>query len=206
MSYTLSEIIAQLGGELRGADVHIERLAPLESATAGELTFIASAKFRRQLATTQASAVIASPKLADQADCALPMIVVRDPYLYFAQVATLLHPAPVARPGIDPRAVVGATSVIAASSEVCAMVSIGERVRIGERCRLFPGVVIGDDAELGDDVTLYPNVTVYHGCRIGNRSTIHSGSVIGADGFGLAWDTDHWYKIPRWIAARWRIL
>jgi UDP-3-O-[3-hydroxymyristoyl] glucosamine N-acyltransferase len=197
MSYTLSEIVARLGGEHRGADVMVERLAPLETAASGELSFITSAKYRQQLQASAASAVILSPKLAPMVAVDFPVIVVADPYLYFAQVATLFHPAPAAQPGISERASVGTGSVIGTTSEVRELVSIGARVHIGERCRLFPGVVIGDDCQIGDDVTLYPNVTIYHDCQIGHRVTVHSGSVIGGDGFGLAWATDHWYKIPQ---------
>jgi UDP-3-O-[3-hydroxymyristoyl] glucosamine N-acyltransferase len=76
-------------------------------------------------------------------------------------------------------------------------VSIGAGAVIGERCILHPGVVIGAGTVLGDDVVLYPNVTVYHGCVLGNRVAVHSGSVIGADGFGLAWAKDQWFKIPQ---------
>ena len=197
MSYKLSEIVKQLGGEMRGADVAVERLAPLETATAGELAFIASPKYIRQLKDCHAGALIVSPKIADGLSVEVPLVVVADPYLYFAQVATLFHPAPEARSGIHDLATVGAGSDIGISTEVREHVSIGARVRIGERCRLFPGVVIGDDTEIGNDVTLYPNVTIYHNCRIGNRVTVHSGAVIGSDGFGLAWTGENWFKIPQ---------
>jgi UDP-3-O-[3-hydroxymyristoyl] glucosamine N-acyltransferase len=197
MSYTLSEIVARLGGELRGQDVTVERLAPLESAVAGELSFITHGKFRSQMEQSAASALIISPKLVDLLKPQCPVILVPDPYLYFARVATLFHPVPAVRAGVHPLAVVGEGSVVADSTEIREQVSIGARVRIGERCRLFPGVVIGDDCILGDDVTLYPNVTVYHGCQLGHRVTIHSGAVIGSDGFGLAWTGDSWYKIPQ---------
>ena len=197
MSFTLTEIVAQLGGELRGQDARIERLAPLESAIADEITFITSAKFRHLLKTSKAGAMIVSPKLVDDVVPGMPVIVIADPYLYFAKVATLFHPAPQAVAGVHAQASVGKEASIAPSTEVREHVSIGARVQIGERCRLFPGVVIGDDSVIGDDVTLYPNVTVYHNCRIGHRVTVHSGAVIGGDGFGLAWADDHWFKIPQ---------
>lgn len=197
MSYSLSEIVARLGGELCGEDVRIERLAPLDAAGRGDLTFITAAKYRHQLDGLAAAALIVSPKLRELAPDGLPLIVADDPYLYFAKVATLLHPAAVPVPGIDPRAAIGEGSVIGSGTEVRELVSIGARVTVGARCRLMPGVVIGDDCVIGDDVTLYPNVTVYQGCRIGNRVTVHSGSVIGGDGFGLAWEKDHWFKIPQ---------
>ena len=100
MSFTLSEIVAQLGGELRGQDARIERLAPLESAMADEITFITSAKFRPLLKTSKAGAMIVSPKLVDDVDPRMPAIVIADPYLYFAKVATLFHPAPQAVAGV----------------------------------------------------------------------------------------------------------
>jgi UDP-3-O-[3-hydroxymyristoyl] glucosamine N-acyltransferase len=197
MSYTLAEIIAELGGELRGQDTSVDRLAPLESAGSGELSFVAGAKYRRQMEASGAAALIVSPRLLEVCEPAVPVIVTDDPYLYFARVATLFHPANAPRAGIHPQAVVGAGSRIGLTSEIREHVSIGERAVIGERCRLFPGVVVGDDCVIGDDVTLYPNVTVYHNCEIGHRVMIHSGAVVGGDGFGLAWAGDGWFKIPQ---------
>lgn len=197
MSYSLVEIIGKLGGELRGQDVRVERLAPLESAGANELSFVTGVKFRRQMEASGAGALIVSPKLLEVCTPAVPAIVTNDPYLYFARVATLFHPAPAARPGIHPQATVGEGSRVGASSEIREQVSIGARVRIGEGCRLFPGVVVGDDCVIGDGVTLYPNVTIYHDCVLGDRVTVHSGAVIGSDGFGMAWAGDSWFKIPQ---------
>jgi UDP-3-O-[3-hydroxymyristoyl] glucosamine N-acyltransferase len=197
MSYSLAEIVASLGGELRGADVQVKRLAPLESASGDELSFVAAAKYRRQMEESRAGALIVSPKLLEVCTPTVPVIVTADPYLYFARVATLFHPAPPPRAGVHPQATVGADVIIGASSEIREHVSIGDRVTIGERCRLFPGVAIGDDCVIGDDVTLYPNVTVYHACLLGSRVTIHSGAVVGGDGFGLAWSGSDWFKIPQ---------
>ncbi|QEL55220.1 UDP-3-O-(3-hydroxymyristoyl)glucosamine N-acyltransferase [Chromobacterium paludis] len=196
MSYTLAYIVERLGGELRGPDLAVARLAPLETAATGEIAFVASAKFRRQMLESQAGALIVTEALAAELD-GRALIVTADPYLYFARLATLFHPAQAPRAGIHPRAVVGEGCRIAQSSEIAANVTIGDNVVIGERCRLLPGVVVGDGCVIGDDVTLYANVTVYHGCLIGNRVGVHSGSVIGGDGFGLAWDKDHWFKIPQ---------
>ncbi|WP_089083223.1 UDP-3-O-(3-hydroxymyristoyl)glucosamine N-acyltransferase [Aquitalea magnusonii] len=197
MAYTLSSIVDQLGGVLKGADRTVERLAPLDVAAQSDITFLSNPKYRKQLDGCTAGAVIVSPKLEAELDPARSWIVVDDPYLYFAKVATLFHPPAQARGGIHPSAIVGEGTVIAASSEVREHVSIGAGVVIGERCILHPGVVIGDGSVLGDDVVLYPNVTVYHGSVLGNRVAVHSGSVIGADGFGLAWAKDHWFKIPQ---------
>ena len=202
MVYTLSCIIARLGGERIGPDLMVGRLAPLESAVAGEIAFLANPKYRRQLHHSRASAVIISPKmaaeLADSATwCERSWIVAEDPYLYFAQLAALFHPPQMPQAGVHPGAVLGEGARIAASAEVRENVSIGRDVIIGQRCRIFPGVVVGDDSVLGHDVVLYPNVTIYHGCVLGNRVVVHSGSVIGADGFGFVWDKKSWCKIPQ---------
>ncbi|WP_293762736.1 UDP-3-O-(3-hydroxymyristoyl)glucosamine N-acyltransferase [uncultured Aquitalea sp.] len=198
MAYKLSDIVARLGGELKGADVEVGRLAPMGEASADDITFLSNPKFRKQLDSCAAGAVIVSPKLAEELDLsARSWILAADPYLYFAQVATLFHPPATALGGIHPSAVVGEGARIAATAEIRAHVTLGERVRVGERCILHPGVVVGDDTVIGDDVVLYPNVTIYQGCHIGNRVGIHSGTVIGADGFGLAWAKDHWFKIPQ---------
>ncbi|WP_434627245.1 UDP-3-O-(3-hydroxymyristoyl)glucosamine N-acyltransferase [Chromobacterium sp. CV08] len=196
MSYTLEYIVEQLGGERRGGNPAVTRLAPLESAGADEIAFVASAKFRRQMLDSAAGALIVTEALAAELP-GRPLIVAADPYLYFARLATLFHPPRAPRAGIHPRAVLGDGCLVGEGSEIAANVTLGDNVRIGERCRLMPGVVVGDGCVIGDDVTLYPNVTVYHGCVIGNRVGVHSGSVIGADGFGLAWDKDHWFKIPQ---------
>ncbi|WP_374556246.1 UDP-3-O-(3-hydroxymyristoyl)glucosamine N-acyltransferase [Aquitalea pelogenes] len=197
MAYTLSHLVASLGGVLKGEDRTVERLAPLDVATASDITFLSNPKYRKQLDGCAAGAVIVSPKLEAELDPARSWIVVDDPYLYFAKVATLFHPPAQPQPGIHASAVIGEGAVIAVSSEVREHVSIGAGVVIGERCILHPGVVIGAGTVLGDDVVLYPNVTVYHGCVLGNRVAVHSGSVIGADGFGLAWAKDQWFKIPQ---------
>ncbi|WP_215782567.1 UDP-3-O-(3-hydroxymyristoyl)glucosamine N-acyltransferase [Paludibacterium sp. B53371] len=197
MSYTLSQIVERLGGELRGQDLAVTRVAPLEEAGPAELSFITHAKYRKQLESSAAGAIIISPRILEAVPVDRPVIVTPDPYLFFAKVATLFHPPKAAMAGIHPSAVIGEACRIAASAEIREQVSIGARVTIGERCRLMPGVVVGDDCVLGDDVVLYPNVTVYHQCLIGNRVAIHSGTVVGGDGFGLAWTGQDWFKIPQ---------
>lgn len=194
----LSHIVAALGGELQGNDIDVERLASMEEAGPAELTFLANPKYRSQLDTTSAGAVIVKPALAEAAaKVGRSLILTPDPYLYFARVATLLTPPPAAQAGIHPRAVVGEGSVLGEGCEIREMVSIGRNVRLGARCIVHPGVVIGDGVSIGDDARIYPNVTIYHGCRLGSRVILHAGAVIGADGFGLAWAGDSWFKIPQ---------
>ena len=133
MSYTLAYIVEQLGGELRGDDLAVARLAPLEQARPDEIAFVAHAKFRRQMLASEAGALIVTEALAAELP-GRPLIVAADPYLYFARLASLFHPQPQPRAGIHPRAVVGEGGSIGAGSEIAANVTIGDRVAIGERC------------------------------------------------------------------------
>ncbi|MEF8712936.1 MAG: UDP-3-O-(3-hydroxymyristoyl)glucosamine N-acyltransferase [Accumulibacter sp.] len=190
----LDEIVARLGGVLQGdGSLVVSQVGSLLSAGAGEIAFIASAKYREQLHRTKAMAVIVPPQFAD--DTTLPRIVHQNPYAYYARVVALLNPAVPGRPGVHPGAVVN--SPLPASVSVGANAVIGNGVRIGENVTLYPGCVLGDGVAIGDDSVLYANVVVYEHCVIGRRAVIHAGAVIGADGFGFAKDGQHWVKIPQ---------
>ncbi len=196
MTFTLSEIIAKLGGELRGNDIHMTAIAPAARAQANEITFLANPKYKQEVADSAAGAIIVSPKAADL----FPdrnLIVAADPYLYFAQVARLFSPIVAARAGVHPTAVIEPTATVPASCEIGANAYIGDNTVLGERCRILANSVVQHDCVLGDETVLHPNVTIYYGCTLGKRVEIHSGAVIGADGFGLAFAGDHWFKIPQ---------
>lgn len=190
----LDEIVARFGGEIVGAgDTVISRIAALDVAGAGDLAFLSNPKYRPQLKLTRASAVIMAPP-AD--DAPMAAILTPQPYLYYARVAQWLNPPPAVVPGIHPSAVV--------EGEVAASASIGPQAVIGRGARIGEGVVIGAhcsvgaDAEIGAGTRLAANVSIYANCRIGARCLIHSGVVIGADGFGFAREADGaWVKIPQ---------
>jgi UDP-3-O-[3-hydroxymyristoyl] glucosamine N-acyltransferase len=192
--WCLADIVERLGGELRGdARTAIDKVASLTSAGPGDIAFLVSPKYRQQLATTQASAVILAPAMADST--ALPRIVDANPHAYYARVVGLLNPPAHPAAGIDPGAVV--RSATPASVHVGANASVGVNVQLGEGVVIYPGCVLGDNVVIGDGSVLYPNVVVYADCRIGNRAIIHSGAVIGSDGFGFAKDGCEWVKIPQ---------
>jgi UDP-3-O-[3-hydroxymyristoyl] glucosamine N-acyltransferase len=106
------------------------------------------------------------------------------------------HPPPTAPSGIHPQAVIGNNFNCGQDATIGPCAVIGNNVSVGDRIRLYAGVVIGDGVTLGDDVTIYPNVTILQRCQIGNRVIIHSGTVIGSDGFGFAPDGERYHKIP----------
>ena len=177
--FTLAQIASRLGGRIAGdPEVLIHQVGSLERADRGQIAFLANPKYRAALGGTAASAVVLGADA--EALTALPRIVCEDPYAYFARVSQLFNPRVTQPAGIHP------TASVASSAKLGARVSIG------------PGCAIGDGVALGDDSCLYPGVVVYPGCRIGARAIIHSGAVIGADGFGIASEEDgRWLKIPQ---------
>ena len=193
---TLAEIVARFGGELVGdGAVSVSQLAPLDRAQPHHLSFITHARYLKQLQATAAGAVIVGKALRNAT--ALPHIVCDNPYAYFARVSAWLNPEPPVEPGIHEAAVVDPSACIPDSASIGAFVHIGKNVRLGKGVVLGPGCVVGDNTVIGDDTRLYPRVVVYHDCVVGSRVIIHSGAVIGADGFGLAKEDDHWLKIPQ---------
>jgi len=203
---TIREIAEWLKGELAGPAAAfssaIDRVAKIEEAGAGSLTFLANPKYRKYLATTNASAVLVARTFdlsSTPANASIVYIRVDDPYVAFLQVLKRLTPTLDPFPaGVHPTAVVAPTAAVGANVSLGAHVVIGDGARIGDNTQLSHGCVIGPHATVGSECRLFPNVTIYHQCRIGNRVVLHSGCVIGSDGFGFAPKADGTYeKIPQ---------
>jgi UDP-3-O-[3-hydroxymyristoyl] glucosamine N-acyltransferase len=194
--YRLEEIVARLGGEAVGDGVTlIRQVAPLERAQADEIGFIIHPRYLEQLHSTRAGAVILSPNARDAT--AKPRIVTNNPYLYFARVSALFNPLPPPRPGVHPNASVAASAKVDGSAEIQAGAVIADDVFIGARSVIGPNVVIAANVIIGDDCRIYGNATIYANCTIGHRVVLHSGCVVGSDGFGFAPDEGRWEKIPQ---------
>lgn len=190
---TLGDIAQALRLECVGdATLEIRGLATLAGAGEGELSFLANPRYQRQLATTRASAVILHRDLASKTD--LPALLSDNPYLAFARATALFDRTP--RPaGVHPTASIAASARLGEGVTVGPHAVVGEDAEIGAHSAIYAGVVIGDGACLGKRCLLFPNVTVYHGVAIGDDARIHSGAVVGADGFGFAPTDGGWTKI-----------
>jgi UDP-3-O-[3-hydroxymyristoyl] glucosamine N-acyltransferase len=196
MTVRLGELAVRFGCRLRGdPEAAVERVATLEAAQPGSVTFLANARYRRFLRSTRATAVILEARHA--ADCPTATLLADDPYALYARVATLLHPAPVAAPGVHPSAVVGSDCTIPATASVGAQVVLESGVRLGERVAIGPGCVLQSGVAVGDDSRLVAHVTLCRGVQVGRRVLLHPGCVIGSDGFGFAMDVDGWVKVPQ---------
>ena len=195
-NYRLAQIVERFGGEIIGDPrTPISQVATLENAGAGQIGFLAHGKYRKQLATTRAGAVIL--RAADSGLTQLPRIVCADPYLYFAKVSALLNPPQAVTPGVHKTAVIERGTRVPASASIGAGAYLGRGVKLGKGVVIGAGCYLGDAVEIGAASRLHPRVTVYAGCRLGERALVHSGAVIGADGFGIALDEDRWRKIPQ---------
>jgi UDP-3-O-[3-hydroxymyristoyl] glucosamine N-acyltransferase len=184
----LGQILDALGGELVGGDreMSISRIAPLDSASHGDLSFLSNPRYRQQLAASQAACVIVAPAMREEAAQRGACIVTADPYAYFARATQWwkAHQQGRKPSGVHPSAVVDASATVHASAY------------IGPQCVVDAGAVIGADT------VLKSRVTVGQGCVVGERCIVHSGVVIGADGFGFAPSAGRWEKIEQLGAVR----
>lgn len=185
----LGQIIDALGGELSGSpDLTIDRLAPLDTATPHSLSFVSQARYLGGVDSTQASAVIVRPDWQSRAESAgLACIITPDPYLYFARLTQwwrAQHLSHNSAPLIHPSAVVDPTA------------------RIHPTARIGPLCVVEAEASVGADSWLKSRVTLGEYCQVGERCIVHSGVVIGADGFGFAPHAEGWVKIEQLGAVR----
>lgn len=185
--YTLGELSALLHVELRGdPELQVHGLATLKSAMAGEVSFLSNPRYVNQLSDTQASAVILDAAFTDH--CASAQLISSSPYVTYARASQLFAPVRELAPGVHPSAVVDPSAQVADDVSVGPNAYIGPDVRIARGCVIGPGCSIGARSRLGEDCRLFANVSIYHDVRIADRAVLHSGVVIGADGFGFAFD------------------
>jgi UDP-3-O-[3-hydroxymyristoyl] glucosamine N-acyltransferase len=195
MTHTLGELAAFLGGELQGpADLPIEGIAPIDQATPREITFITQRRFARLVDQSRAAAFIVS---SEYTGLARPLIIVGHPYLAYARLAALFAPPGRRWPGISDLAYLGPEVALGQEVSIAPLVFIGAGVHLGDRVAIMPGCVIGDEVQIGADTLIYPNVTILARCTVGERCIIHSGTVIGSDGFGFVPGEAGHVKIPQ---------
>ena len=196
LALTLREIVAQLGGEAVGeASAPLTGVATLDSAGPAHIAFLANPKYRALLATTRAGAVIVGP--GDRDATRMPRIVCDNPYAYYARTVALFHPERAARPGVHPTAFVAPGARVGKAVEIGPFVVIGEGASVGDGAAIGAHSVLGENVSVGAGTRLYPRVTIYDGCTVGARCILHSGVVIGSDGFGMAREEGRWLKIPQ---------
>ncbi len=199
---TLGELAERFGGRLEGAppDRTVAGLASLAGAGAGDLSFLSAARHREQAAASAAGAIVTTDALAPAVPPSAARLIVDDPYAHFARIARWLVEERDARretASVSPAAHIHPSATLAAGVRVGPGAVVDAGARIGAGASLGAGVYVGRDAAVGEASVLHPNVTVYDACEIGRRCIVHSGTVIGSDGFGFARESGRWAKIPQ---------
>jgi UDP-3-O-[3-hydroxymyristoyl] glucosamine N-acyltransferase len=195
-AHTLASLAERFALSLRGDGARvIDGVATLAAATSSQIGFLANPRYRAELGSCSAAAVILR---SDDADAfAGPVLIAKDPYVAFAHVASLFERAPATVPGVHPTSIVATRAQVAAGASIGAFcvieddASVEDGAVIGPHCHIGPGCRVGAQSRLVARVTLVAQVT------LGKRVLVHPGAVIGADGFGLAFERDHWIKIPQ---------
>jgi UDP-3-O-[3-hydroxymyristoyl] glucosamine N-acyltransferase len=198
---TLGEIVAQLGGSLQGnAAQEVSRLTSLRAADERSISFLVRPQQREAARASRAAAYIVSPALAPELADKPNRLLADDPYLYYARLAALMDARvnPVPAPAIAASACVHESASIDPTAVVGEGVVVGARSVVGDGAWIGAGSIIGEDCRVGSGSRLHPHVTLLSDCEVGERVIIHSGTVIGADGFGFARQRGGvWQKIPQ---------
>lgn len=198
MKKRLAEIARMVGGKVEGdPSLVISGVSGIREAHHGDISFIANEKYVPLLQDTEASAVIVGPALPVEPD-RMSLVRVENPDLAFAQIAQAFADSRVAlRPGIHPTAIISDTARVGKNVTILAYSVIMDEVAIGDGSLVYPHTYIGHGTTLGQECIVYPNVTIREQVAIGNHVVIHSGSVIGSDGFGYATIKGVHHKIPQ---------
>ncbi len=192
---TTGEVAKLLGGTVEGdPQLSLTGFAPAHTARSGDLTFAENELYFAAAEGSAAAAVLVGP---DNPQSTKTLIRVQQPRVAFARVLPLFFPEASFPAGVHATAVVAASAQIAATAHIGPHCIVGERVRIGERSALLGGNYVGDDGVLGEDVRIYPNAVLYPRTQVGNRVRIHSGAVVGSDGYGYVLDQGTHRKIPQ---------
>ena len=195
MEVRLKEIANMVDGIIKGnPDTVLTGIATIEDAGPGDLTFLANPKYAPFIEKTTASVIICS---AETEASGKTLLLVDDPYLVYAKLVSLFSPPKRESGAVDKRAVLGTDVRLGSNVTLYPFVFVGDNCVIENNVTIYPFCYIGEDVTIGESSLIYPNVTIREACRIGKRVIIHSGSVIGSDGFGFAKDGQRHFKIPQ---------
>ncbi len=180
---------------LGNPSTEVDGVATLDRAGPRDLGFLANSRYRDHVAASGAAAVVLGA--ADAVLTDRPRIVAPNPYLFFARVSALFHPEPAAVPGIHPSAWIDARASVSATAEVGPLCTVAAGAVVSDGVRVGAGAHVGERAFIGEATQLHANVSILADSRLGARCIVHSGAVVGSDGFGFARDGQRWMKIPQ---------
>lgn len=195
MKFTAKQIATLLGGTVEGNEnTEVWKLCKIEEGESGALSFLANKKYTNYIYDTKASAVIVHTDFVPEHKVETTLIRVADPYLAFAMLLKKYNEAQLDKKGIDPLSSIAPSATMGKDCYVGPFAVLGENVKLGDNVKVYPHTYIGDNTVVGDGTILFSGVKVYYGNVIGARCTLHSGVVVGADGFGFAPKEDGSYQ------------
>ncbi|MGA8029435.1 MAG: UDP-3-O-(3-hydroxymyristoyl)glucosamine N-acyltransferase [Bryobacteraceae bacterium] len=193
---TVGQLAEICDGRVEGdSDRLISGAATIEDATETDLSFAANAKALESAKSSRAGCLLVPHSFQSSGNSAL--IHVDDPRLAFTRAVSALYAKPKSPPGVHPTAIIANTATVAADCSIGAYVTIGNNATVGNGCKIGNHCSIGENAVIGENTIFHANVTLYDHVRIGARVILHSGCVIGADGFGFTLTGDHYEKFPQ---------
>jgi UDP-3-O-[3-hydroxymyristoyl] glucosamine N-acyltransferase len=198
-SIKLSELASKLEGELTGDNIEIYGIASIDDAKKGDITWVENKRAFEHSIDKSMSAIIISGKLLDEikGELRVPAISVSNPKFAFAKALNLFY-----KRRVPPRTI-AKTAIIAKNVKIGKDIHIGDysviadNTVIGDNTTIYPHVYLGEHVSIGNNSTIYPFVSIYDGSIIGNNVIIHSGAVIGADGFGFVEVSGNQQKVPQ---------
>ena len=198
MEFSAKQIAEFIHGKIEGDEnATVNTFAKIEEGKKGAISFLSNPKYTHYLYDTESSVVLVDEALELTRQTKATLIRVSNAYESVAKLLQLYESMKPKKQGIDSMAFVSSTAKIGEGCYVGAFAYIGDNVEIGDNCQIYPHATIYDNTKIGNNCIIYPNASIYHDCRIGNNVTLHSGCVIGADGFGFAPSQDGYDKIPQ---------
>jgi len=194
--FRLDELAELVGAQLHGdAGAEISKVATLQDAEAGSISFLSNNKYRKHLKATSATAVILGNEFLPE--CPVNALVCDNPHVAYARISTHMQPIPESLAGYHPSAWVSDSASVDATAWIGPGAIIEDKADIGPKVHVGPGCVVATGVKIGAKTRLIANVTLCHGVTLGDRVLIHPGAVVGSDGFGLANDGGTWIKVPQ---------
>ena len=198
MEFNAQQIASYLGGTVEGnPEAAVKTFAKIEEGQEGAISFLANPKYAHYLYETLSSVVLVNQDFVLERPVKATLVRVPNAYESIARLLSLYESMTQKRTGIHRLACVSETATLGEGVYVGPFAYVGEGVSIGNGTQIYAHVVLEENTTVGDNCTIYPNVSVYKECRIGNGVILHSGCVIGADGFGFAPAADGYEKIPQ---------
>jgi len=199
MKFTAEQIAGILEGEVVGnPNAEVYKLAKIEEGTEGSLTFLANPKYQSYIYTTEATIAIVNKTFEPEQDIKVTLIKVEDAYKSFSKLLEYYNQVKLMKSGIEQPSVISENVVYGEHLYLGSFCYIGKNVKIGTNVKIYPNTFIGDNVTIGDNCVLFAGVRIYSETEIGNQCTIHSGTIIGSDGFGFAPQEDGSFsKVPQ---------